>query len=621
MARVIREYDIEPKFSGLVIGKQGTGLRELKSIQGVINIWYDTKSSFIKHKLQVSAINAEVCEEVHNVVNRRIVKSKRSKNSGVTVPYSIDPEHTGIVLGKKGSTLSELKKMPGVISIFIDTKTSSEVHILTIRGDDEMVCEAVYAEVQKRVDFCVSAFPKVVKMFIDEEDRSCDTINLRLFGCDESVVHGDKNSRYLVISSFKKSSLADALENMNLKSNPGTSKSEPDYMELEEEDISKAFQEGLNNHKSSSEGVLDFHVSPGKVLFKGDPVSNLSRSKLTGKDSKTYFKQKGLRPFFTPNVNQNYIDILNKQLHKLNFENLNQDCAEKFTTVHLSVLKGTELTHFSVILAIDENLQQFKVAAQDPRLGKEKKAAIERIMDAKTIGEVLDFSASSAASLKQKYYKLTLSVHPDKNSHPGANEAFKKLGDAFEKLKSGKFRNFPALEVTMPPVEEEKIPPKVVKVRTNKIRLCVVTTLSDKKLDFRGTLVGFEDDKEQLTGVIRNVVNSCWEQRDDQGKIASEYHDIHVESIKQVLEMHKWIKEIPLNEKDEHGETAILEIGVKKLREKSRSDSIWQDCAEIDLKLEYERKTMTGEILAKEMLILKMWAERLLKNILNLDKL
>ena len=87
-------------------------------------------------------------------------------------------------------------------------------------------------------------------------------------------------------------------------------------------------------------------------------------------------------------------------------------------------------------------------------------------------------------SLKVTYHKLCLKVHPDQNSHPGATEVFKRLQDSYEKHLIGKPKGTPPLNVesTENKASKGQRPPKVVSVKTKKIRICTVTTLSAKDL-------------------------------------------------------------------------------------------------------------------------------------------
>jgi len=49
----------------------------------------------------------------------------------------------------------------------------------------------------------------------------------------------------------------------------------------------------------------------------------------------------------------------------------------------------------------------------------------------------------AGSSFKMSYRKMSLKVHPDKNSHPGATDAFKKLNDAFQRYLALFIKHFP----------------------------------------------------------------------------------------------------------------------------------------------------------------------------------
>ena len=535
--------------------------------------------------------------------------------------YKIDPNHAGLVIGKQGQGIRELKEMAGVRNIYLDTKSSSRSYTLQVTGVNTSACQAVFHVVQQRIEAYMMKVPEVARTFIDVNDRSLDTIVLVPFGSErnESVIVGDRSStsnKKYIISSFTHGSLSDTFD-VSIQDNP---KVKPIFMEFMEKNISMSFQEALDNHTATANEMLKFHISPGKIIFIGSMQGNtyqLLRSKVTGANGAEYMKKQRIKTFFSPNLHSKYIKLINKRLVDLEFENLNEGSPETYTTVHLNV--GPKQTPFSVVLALDKNLETPKEATDDPRLSDAKKNAIRKILDANTIGDVMGIS--NCDNFKMQYRRLTLNVHPDKNLLPGATEAFKKLNDANEKLTAGEPLNSKSLlvenNVNKDSTEDsKKLPPKVVKVKTKKIRMCVVTTLSAKDLDVRGTLIGYEEDKENLSDHVREAMNLCWDQRDSSGKIPTSEgkHQIHIRSIKQVLEAYQWAKEIPYAYGGD--KTALLEIKIKKLREKSGNDVNWNECVEIDLELNCEssnREHLTGESLAREMIELKEWVERIFK--------
>jgi len=66
---------------------------------------------------------------------------------------------------------------------------------------------------------------------------------------------------------------------------------------------------------------------------------------------------------------------------------------------------------------------------------QEQVEAVKRIRKCKNYYEMLGVSKDSSESeLKKSYRKLALAFHPDKNSAPGASEAFKAIGNAYAVL-------------------------------------------------------------------------------------------------------------------------------------------------------------------------------------------
>jgi curved DNA-binding protein CbpA len=61
--------------------------------------------------------------------------------------------------------------------------------------------------------------------------------------------------------------------------------------------------------------------------------------------------------------------------------------------------------------------------------------AVIRVLKSKSLYERLGVSNSSSTSeIRKSYRKLALQLHPDKNNHPKADEAFKSIAEAFEIL-------------------------------------------------------------------------------------------------------------------------------------------------------------------------------------------
>ena len=93
-----------------------------------------------------------------------------------------------------------------------------------------------------------------------------------------------------------------------------------------------------------------------------------------------------------------------RRLGELGYQLMNSgDRAESYTVLHL--LAGPEQLFASVKLAADGELRQLSEEA-DPRVSGPKSAAVQRILEAATLGEVLPY----AASLKVSFRSLSLQV-------------------------------------------------------------------------------------------------------------------------------------------------------------------------------------------------------------------
>ncbi|CAK0886788.1 unnamed protein product, partial [Prorocentrum cordatum] len=113
---------------------------------------------------------------------------------------------------------------------------------------------------------------------------------------------------------------------------------------------------------------------------------------------------------------------------QLKFENieLHRDQVERD-----NVLSGDEI----VLLGAGDAKRALYEARLDPQYWYDK--AIDRVFAARNDFEVLDLPAQEIkelGTLKRQYRKISLAVHPDKNSHPQAADAFRKVYGAFETL-------------------------------------------------------------------------------------------------------------------------------------------------------------------------------------------
>jgi len=126
-----------------------------------------------------------------------------------------------------------------------------------------------------------------------------------------------------------------------------------------------------------------------------------------------------------PNAGMRATNQTNLHLRWENIE-LHQDQVERD-----AVLNGDEI----VLLGAGEAKQKLYSVRLDPQYWYDK--AIERVFEARNDFEVLDLPTQlikDRSILKKAYRKISLAVHPDKNGHPQAADAFRKVYGAFETL-------------------------------------------------------------------------------------------------------------------------------------------------------------------------------------------
>ena len=489
-----------------------------------------------------------------------------------TTEYEFDMVHAGIIIGSRGSGINSLREFPGVVSIKLDTRRSPTTCFLQVQATDPSVCEQVFSEVQRRISRKVDQSRRAMfsEIFVESKENE-NEIQVKVYDQQSKMPilleKDDKKSVYM-FDCFSNASFEHSYSHSSIVTKTGIS-----YQKFSRDAVKKAFEDSLRSINFSTVTNLEFNISPGKLVFIGTGGSDLK---------KIYLAKSGcvevddLKPVYITFLNPSLRDNMLTFMKTNGFTNISEDAPKAFTNVHFYV--GKERAIFSAKLALDENLKEFKDEKSDKRFSEDKKKAIERVFQAPTVGEVLAGTGSSILI----YHRLTMLLHPDKNSHPGATKAFKKLRHAFEVISAGKSKATHALEIKSLEAESSSKPPKVLGVKTDKIKICTVTTFSDATLDLRASLVTYADDHYGLSQHVINTLNECWEKRDSEGGISlpDRKTGIYIKCIKQVNTRHIWVKEIAMSRG-----TYSLKVDIKEVREKTDKQKNYENCLEVDMKI------------------------------------
>ena len=534
----------------------------------------------------------------------------------VTRTYQVERKFAGLVIGTKGAGIRELEKIAGVVNVRFDSRREGETCPLTVKATSEDVCDAVYNEVQERIDstkhkkgiFSKAPKPPVTRVYIEIEENmkiclkpKSDVQNSKIITRDATVKRYG-NKEIFLFSGYEVQGIEEGLDRLRITSDHAV---KLDWMQMSMEDLKGTLNAAFKKMNEEERKTFDFNVSPGKFTF----VSNNERGRKyiipdkNGNVGKESFKAKNIAPMYSNALKRNIYPEVTRNLQLLGFSNLNEGSPEQFTIVHL--LAGENQERFSVVLALDENLEELSEKS-DQRMSKEKKKAIEDVFKARTIHEVM---GNTHLYPKIAFHKLSLLLHPDKNSHPGATDAFKKLQHSYQEMSSGKSNSTKSLDIGNVPQPKTDIkPPKVITVKVQKRKVANITFFSSRILDMRVALTTFREDPTRLTNHIRDVLNECWDKRDPEGGILTPEgrSGIFIQCLKQVTAGHIWVKPI----ETEYGE-AVIEVRVKEMREKIENQRDWQECVEIDMTIimeEQEKEHMEDEKLASYIMeIRKVW--------------
>eukprot|EP01026_Neomeris_dumetosa_P047908 TRINITY_DN4125_c0_g2_i3.p1 TRINITY_DN4125_c0_g2~~TRINITY_DN4125_c0_g2_i3.p1 ORF type:complete len:489 (-),score=44.13 TRINITY_DN4125_c0_g2_i3:433-1899(-) len=276
-----------------------------------------------------------------------------------------------------------------------------------------------------------------------------------------------------------------------------------------------------NRYKSV---MLDISCRPGAFIFQGD-----------GNISSQHFIN--FCPKFRPGF----------KLPKWITQSWERFDTWSSTTCHVTDMKTNQ--RLSVVLKVsEEDPYELLDPSKDDRLAPEKYKAIQQIVNAKTLYEVLGIQESAAndSSIKKAWRKTSLLVHPDKNGFEYAKEASQSVNAAFEKLKTKEGRDeyrrntakYPVMkiEVVSKKVKAPKKLPMVIRLIEDKERHCYASSINDGVgLRFAILTANFGDNDK-----YRNVISAleeAWGRQDEDGVIDHPSYEtkISTRSLKQVF--------------------------------------------------------------------------------------
>ena len=132
-------------------------------------------------------------------------------------------------------------------------------------------------------------------------------------------------------------------------------------------------------------------------------------------------------------------------------------------------------------------------------------------------------------------------------------------------------------------------------------------------MDVGASLTSYEEKESELTEAECKAFQLCWEDWEDVDELIPRVVDdkmekrVSVSCVKQVEESYTWVKEIPFS--NSGNDTTQLTVRMKKLMKKSRKFGLRDNCIELNLFFSHDRRNVSGEELAAEMMELRRWIE------------
>lgn len=518
--------------------------------------------------------------------------------------YQVKSKYSGLVIGMGGAGIRELKQMDGVYRVTFDTSNlDGPTHSLVVIANTPDDCAAVHSRIKARIcqfEGQTDSKPMSLNFLLFHEGLKKVVIKpAEIVGKSSVIIRptlpGSRKTMYLFSDYKEQHHLEDQIKFLSLApsttrtSTSSLEKGSKDWERFSVESLRVSLKRALKAIKSDEKKSINFNVSLGKYTFRANS-DNVQGGKIeivpkNGCISQNMFNELGITPIFCTALKRGVFEAMKKELERQGFYNENENNPESYTVIHLT--EFASMKRFSVILALDENLEELS-EDQDGRLSEQKKLEVERIYEAQTIGEVLNLQHVKNAKIA--FRKLSQLVHPDKNCHPGATEAFKKVKHAFDEVNKGSSSSMKAIRIEQVPQAKSK-PPKVVSVKYEKRRVANMTFITENRMDLRASLTTFKEDETKLSEHVRTALHDGWDKRDSEGGISvpGQTSRICINCTKQIIRCQTWSKSVDT----EQGEVVIL-VRMKEMREKIgdgdwKLKTDWQECLEIDVTLDLSK--------------------------------
>ncbi|KAI9338992.1 hypothetical protein BDR26DRAFT_975842 [Obelidium mucronatum] len=317
------------------------------------------------------------------------------------------PSLVGLVIGKRGVTIKALQCVSGIRSISVDS--DSVPARATITGSN-----AAVSEVKERILALIALAPIFSILVVEEATSTNDHLTF----CPITATVHCEEQKFFVMNKIE--SQTDDEEDFGLMRRMDLSPSQNhaySYLDSRKilEDLSSKLGELDSFDKSNVKHKFTVHL--GKILFRRDVIQRIPVYQLPSLIRSSQFSNHLSSD--TMRVNN-----LRKVLGDLGF-------------IHVQTKKGVAIHLVDVTTGKKSNLQlnNPKENSHEDTLAADEH--VIRVFQSKNYFQVLQInekSAVNAVDVKKAYRKLSLLVHPDKNSNNHAKRAFQVVSDAYQAL-------------------------------------------------------------------------------------------------------------------------------------------------------------------------------------------
>lgn len=430
----------------------------------------------------------------------------RNGGGGSSKSMNIPEKAVGLVLGRKGATIQALQRVPGIYFVNFDRSTL----VLSFSGTAQAMAD-VAAEVEKLINRAAS--PNIMELSLTIVDMGARGavafMAARQLQLPVDMADAAAGTDYFAAFLVPRGGIEDEMAAMSLRAEPRECGNKGRFaVGLESRSYTSEMKAMLPKlAELPARARLRVEARLGLLLFALPRGGVVPGQRVPVASMPVLEFHKDVTPRFFAQMRQGVVERVRRFLEGRGFTAVPP---EQRKVVHLVDMVTSRRVSITVAELED---------GSDPRAKGVGKEELERLAKCRDYYEVLGLSEGSCsdADVKKAYYRIAKLVHPDKNTHPGAESAMKAVLACKEGLEDATKRAAYARRRLPPPSVEVAAARKqmrVVKCHGEQRKHLVIDVLkSGEELGFRTWVRSYEDQSQDAE--LMRFLNEAWKQQKD----------------------------------------------------------------------------------------------------------